>query len=936
MDDLVKEISAQTPDPQRSLKNLERLIRSTPQAFDRHKRQAESIARLFAYSQFLADYSINNPIILGEALKYINKPVTKEEVIAEARKGGFFAEGVRILPPSFKNDTVKFLRDVKKRYLLRITLRDITGATSLDECMAELSMLAEAIVEIALDAAYVLIKERFGELKDNPFTVIALGKLGAGELNYSSDIDIITVYGSEDGLSTGNEGSSGVTINRIGAHEYFVRLTELLANLLQQQNEDGFAYRVDLRLRPDGRRGELSLSLNSYIAYYEAWGKTWERMTLIRAKPVAGDKELGEEFLKAIEPFVWKRSTDYYDIEEIKELKRRIDTVFDANDIKRGYGGIREIEFFVQTFQLLYGGERENLRTPKLAEALARLLDDGFLSEEDIKTLLESYQFYRRLEHVLQMRDDIQTHALPTKAEELETLALKMRFADEKEFSSYLKLRRLKVRDMYWSLLGTGNSEQEVMVFLENELTDDEIKDFLTFKGFKDPNSAINNMKVLSEQMTLGKTIRERTLLRKMLPMFLEHIMKLGNKDRVLNTFVTFIQKVGNHESYLDLFSGRPDTVEIIIKAFSESTYITRSLLSLENIESIFEYPDMHMDYKSAKERLLSILELSRTPKNAVREFRIIEEMRSSLLFLEGIADVDKLTNTLSMLADIIIRAVLNRLDPGAELTIVSLGKLGSRELNIGSDLDLIFVSGKEKSVREKSVRLAEELIKFITKYTARGIVYEVDMRLRPDGSKGILVNDIDGYRNYYRKKAHPWEIQALLKARPITGNGNTLRAFSDMKRDIIAKRGKELTASNIRNMRKRIVAEVSRESSGYDIKLGPGGTEEIEFLVQYLQLKNAAEYPGLVTRKTATALRRLSRHGIIDISVEATLLSAYKFMRTVEALLRLNEERVLKPDSELAGTVAAFFEFSSTDGLVSEIKRTRKQVLDIVEKVYL
>ncbi len=936
MDESIKSISAQTPDPQRSSKNLERLLSGAPQTFDKHKGQMASVARLFAYSQFLADYSIKNPASLSRALSELQKPVNREEVIAEAQKQSFFARDSGGLPPSFKNSILKLLRDIKKRYLLRITLRDITGVASLYECMAELSVLAGAIVEIALGAAYALVKERFGEIKGNPFTVIALGKLGAGELNYSSDIDVITVYGSEEGLSTGSEGSSGVAINRIGAHEYFVRLTELLANLLQQQTEDGFAYRVDLRLRPDGRRGELSLSLNSYIAYYEAWGKTWERMALIRARPVAGDKRLGEDFLKAIEPFVWKRSTDYYDIEEIKGLKRQIDTVFDANDIKRGYGGIREIEFFVQTFQLLYGGERAHLRLPGLIETLGKLLNDGFLSEDDVKTLSESYGFYRRLEHILQMRDDIQTHTLPAKPEELQALALKMRFAGEKEFLSELKLRRLKIRDMYRSLLGTADSEQEVMVFLEDDLTDAEIKDFLSFKGFKDPSSALKNMKVLSEQMTLGKTIRERMLLRKVTPMFLERIMKLNNKDRALNIFVTFIQKVGNHESYLDLFSRRPDTVEVIVKAFSESTYITRALLSLENLESLFEYPDMRMDYKSVKDRLLRILELSRTPKNAVREFKIVEEMRSSLLFLEGISDIDKLTDALSMLADIIIRATLNYLDPDAELAVISLGKLGSRELNIGSDLDLVFISGKEKSVRKRSVRLAEELIKFITKYTARGIAYEVDMRLRPDGSQGILVNDIGGYRNYYRKNARPWEIQALLKARPIAGNGGTLRAFFDMKRDIIASRGKELIAPDIKEMRRRIVAEVSRESSGYDIKLGPGGIEEIEFFVQYLQLQNAAKHPDLVTRKTTVALKRLAGYGIIDVYVEAALSSTYRFMRTVETLLRLNEEKVLKPDTELARITASFFGFSSADDLIGEVERTRRQVLDIVEDVYL
>ncbi|MBE0448327.1 MAG: bifunctional [glutamate--ammonia ligase]-adenylyl-L-tyrosine phosphorylase/[glutamate--ammonia-ligase] adenylyltransferase [Actinobacteria bacterium] len=910
----IRELSAQTPDLERSFKNLERLLQSAPETFKEHAHRINSIAMLFAYSQFLADYCVKNPGELDWALKNIHTPVTKQGIISASPRMGMVD----------KNMAMKTLRGIKKRYILQITLRDITGITNLDECMVELSILAEAIIELALDASYVLMQERFGDIGDNPFSIIALGKLGAGELNYSSDVDIISVYGSREGLSSGVLAPSGVSINKIEPHEYFCRLTELLASLLQTQTEDGIAYRVDLRLRPDGRKGEISHSLDAYMSYYEAWGKTWERMALIRARPVAGDRLLGKTLIDAVEPFIWKRSTDYYDIEEIKELKRKIDTIFDANDIKRGYGGIREIEFFTQTFQLLYGGEKENLRAGKLVKVLQELLKEGFLSEDDVKVLEESNTFLRRLEHILQMKDDIQTHSLPSQPDELEVLSKKMGFCNEREFISELKLKRLMVRDMYNSLLGEDDIQPEVTVLLEDELTDNEIRDYLSFKGFKDPNLALKNIKALNDQISLGKTIRQRTILRNIIPMFLEQVVKLENRDGVLSTFTTFIEKVGGHESYIDLLSRRPDTMKLIVGTLSKSSYLTRSLLSHENLESLFEYPDIRMDYGSIRERLLGVLQIDLDPMSTVREFRIIEEMRAGMLFLEGILDVEGLSNKLSTLADTIVRTTLRYLGAVEDFAIVALGRSGAGELSIGSDLDLIFISD-----REKSNRLAEELIKFLSEYTAKGIVYKVDMRLRPDGSKGILVNSIEGYRNYYLKSAHPWEIQALLRARTIAGDRDSLRAFNNLKRQVIIQRGSEVTGPYIEDMRSRIVSKLSKESNGYDIKLGPGGIEEIQFLIQYLQLEHAAKHPDLITHKTVNAVKRLIRHSILDSDTAELLLHAYGFMRTVETLLRFNEEHTLKPNSNLVTIIAEFLDLKSGDELVRQIEETRNKVLE-------
>ncbi len=937
IDTFIREASSETPDPERALKNLNGLLRSAPWLIEEHEQQIEKIAQLFSYSQFLADYSIKDPSRLSCALKNLHRPLKKGDIISEARN--LYRITVENSSNLLRQGSMKILRKLRKDYLLRITLKDITGITGIDESAAELSILSEAIIHVALDISYILMTRKFGHMKDNSFAVIGLGKLGAGELNYSSDIDIITVYLHERSLSYGILNPYGIRMNKISAHEYYCRLTEILTNLLQSPEEDGIAYRVDLRLRPNGQKGELSLPLDSYASYYESWGRTWERVALIRARPVGGDKLLGEKFMQIIEPFVWKKSTDYNDIEEIKGLKRKIDSIADMNDIKRGYGGIREIEFFVHAFQLLYGGEKIELRKGTLTVILRSLVHKGFLPDEDSKILSESYSFLRKLEHILQMKDDLQTYSLPSSPDDFYILAKKMQFLDEKEFSSELRLRRLKVRDMYSSLLGGPETQYEVMAFLEGELPDRATIDYLSFKGFGNPDLALKNIKALYEHMSLGKTLRERTLLRKAIPLFFEEILKSANKDRALNMIVTFFEKVGIHESYIELLLQRKDTREILVTTFSTSTYFARVLLGLENLEGIFEYPDIRMDFTSLRERLLDTLTYTEKPLEAIRNFKCVEELKFGFLVMKGIIDVYKFSQLLSMLADTIIRVILKHLHIEKGFAVIGLGGLGAKELNIGSDLDLTFVSAQgtyiSPGISIGEERLAEELIRFLSEYTARGIAYKVDMRLRPDGSRGILVNDIEGYRNYYMKSAHIWEVQSLLRARIIAGDKNLLRSFQHLTKHIISEKGKKISGSDIKDMRERIVREISKESSGYDLKRGPGGIKEIEFLVQYLQLKHCWKIPELITQNTVSAIKGLTTYGIFDKGTGERMLHAHRFLRTVDTLLRLNEEDVLKIDSEVVDIIIRFLDIKSKDIFIMQIQDMRQKILAITTRFY-
>lgn len=473
-------------------------------------------------------------------------------------------------------------------------------------------------------------------------------------------------------------------------------------------------------------------------------------------------------------------------------------------------------------------------------------------------------------------------------------------------------------------------------LFFEEDLPDNAIKDYLNFKGFKDHDASLKNIKILNELMSLGKTLRERHLLRKVVKSFLEQVIKSENKDRALSALTAFMEKIGGSESYADLMSKRSDTREILIDTFVQSTYLTRSLMSIENLEGIFEYPDVRMDYKSIRERLANTVNISPDPMNAIREFRTIEEFKTGLLFIKGIFDVNRLQSTLSMIADSVIRAVLNYLNADRNFGVIALGRYGSGELNIGSDLDLIFIGRQgDAEIREKSVQVAEEFIRFLTGYTSKGIAYRIDMRLRPDGTKGILTNDIDGYRRYYLQHARLWEIQALLRARPTAGGSDLLRDFYRLKKEIIMPRGAEARPSGIMEMRRRIADELSKEDAGYNIKLGRGGIGEIEFLVEYLQLKYAREYPDLIIHKIPVAIKRLVSRNILNRGIGDFLLSSYNSMRTIETLLRLNEEDVLKTDSEIMDIVVKFLKYESEEVLIDRLVNMRHKVFDIAGKIY-
>ena len=938
----IKEASQNTADPKRAETNLLRLLEAAPEK-ELFLPHLTDIAQLFSVSQFLANHCFSYPDELFSALRQIREPVTKKFLFEQGRENLSFPE------ESAYQETIKKIRLFKKQHLLRITLRDITGVTDILASMDEITSLAEVIIHFALHAALQMNRQKFGDLSsDEGLSLIALGKLGGEELNYSSDIDLMAVYENEEGQTSGIMSPSGVTMNRISSSEFYFKVIELFNRMLSTNTEDGIAYRVDLRLRPQGEKGEIALPLKAYSAYYETWGRTWERMALIRARYVAGSPDTGRAFMEVIAPFVWKQAIDFTEIEEIKSLKKKIDSAFSKNDIKRGYGGIREAEFFIQTFQLIYGHKHEGLRTHRLLNAIQSLRWLGLVPDEDLVMLWDNYLHLRRIEHLLQMKDDLQTHSLPSSADDLISLAKKKGFISPDEFLSDLRLRRMEIRNMYNSLLGTEEDvHAEALSLLEGDLSDDELAGYLSFRGLKTPSGGLKNLRGIREQFEHFKTQRERTVMRKAVPMLIENALNAESPDRALSGLERFFTAAGIRETYLTGLIERKELRDGIIKIFSMSTYLSRIFLSTPKyLDLLIEGNVIQKTSQQTMEELERIIAHEHF-ETGIAVYKNAEEIRLGSFFLMRVITVNNLVRYLSHLADAVIRIIAeNSQQPSITLnsplsrgdsrgvfrgfSVLGLGKLGGREITFGSDLDIIFLSETPEALKT-----AEKILKSLTSYTDKGILYNADMRLRPDGSKGVLLKDLTGYRNYYLKNAHPWEIQALLKARPIAGDMNYAKAFMETAKEAVLKRGREIKTEDMKAMRERIVKELSYESKGLDIKLGPGGIEEIEFFIQRLQLQNAWSAPEILLQNTPLAIKRLMKKNLLGVQNGKTLLSAYEYLRTLETFMRLNEEHVIIENSEFTELAALFMGHKSKDEFLEYVRGLRGRVLESTGGAY-
>ncbi len=825
------------------------------------------------------------------------------------------------------SDFDRALRLYKEAEYLRIGCRDLTERADVREVMAELSDLAAACIQAAVDFHLRRLSVRYGAPPDTGdqggFAVIGMGKLSGRELNFSSDVDLLFLREPEEGRTTGPE---SVSIAR-----FYEVLATSVTKSLSDLTEDGFVFRVDLRLRPEGERGELVPSLNNALEYYLGWGRTWERAALMKAVSLAGDRLLGESFIEELEPFIYRKHLDYSTLEEMRVMKQRIETQLKRKpgvNIKLGQGGIREIEFFVQALQLINAGKIRRVRTPSTLQALTLLNDTGLLDADTGKSLEEAYRFFRKTEHRIQINHQLQTHELPRTAEDQEELARRMGYREDplKTFLADLDGRRRTVEELFAGLFyhaGDDNHQKvspEARRIVESVHDEQATLSLLAEHGFEDPAASYHVLKSLVIPADKGPVAdKSRQLLERLAPLFVEELLKVPEPGNALISLAGFIESLQPGQAYFSTFLENPATIGFLIKILGESRFFTDLLTRHpQSIDSLIakssvgapkerEALEAELEERSANcESFEDELDVLRRFKNEeileIGVHHLMEEIGSTA----ARRLVTELAETCLNRAVVMAGREMNRKFGGwstseeLPFVVLALGKLGGMEMTYLSDLDVIFIYDRSAetmgrfSTHEWFTRLGSRIISILTVPTSEGAVFAIDTRLRPSGNKGPLVSSLSSFRDYHRTTSKLWEKQALIKARPATGPSNLRDDVTEIVRECIT--GTDLTPDDVAEMarlRGRMQNELALEDDLHvDLKTGHGGLVDVEFFVQGNILRYAKDYPEIISTNTLEAIAALYRSGLLKEESFQTLDSGYRFLSNLEDRLRIMEHR--------------------------------------------
>ena len=763
----------------------------------------------------------------------------------------------QMIEENIAGNTFRALRHWKNHEMTRIALRELADVAELEETTAELSQIAE----ICIREVFAHWNSKLPESLGSPaaeFAVLALGKLGGRELNHSSDVDLIFLYSEEGEVSP-----------RLSNHQWFNRLAEKVLETFSTPDAEGGLFRVDLRLRPEGSTGPLARSLESMENYYAGFGETWERMALIKARGIAGSRELAYEFLRQHQPFIYPRSPTPDFLDEIAGIKRRIehDVAEDLDrDVKLGRGGIREIEFVVQTLQFIHGGRHAFLQETNTLNALQALARLELIPRGEVLDLDRAYRFLRRVEHRLQIEAEQQTHTVPHDPSAVERLARSLGFGSSGEFSAHLQNTMDRVRSIFDRVVTSGPTEiAQPQPDLQN---------------FKDEKATARSLADLLKPTSASHVaLRTKQVFGKLRPTLLAQIAKTADPDATLNQFVRFVEAYGLRGLLFELLATNPTLLELVIKTFDRSRFATDLLIRrpqlLEEItrDKSFNQPRSVADHHAR----LGSFGATVTNLDPIRAYRQRQTLRIAMRDVLDVAQPSVIFAELSDLAEGCL-TFTNNLLGGDNLTIVALGKFGGHESNYGADLDVIFIG--------EDTRTAQSLITGATQPTAEGTIASLDARLRPDGEKGALVAPLEAYASYYRDRAQLWEVQALTRARPICGPSQN--DYNEIAQSIWRKAGQQPDLfSKIDNMLDRIHRERTSGSELRDFKTGAGGMIEAEFLVQALQMRAALWEPNW-----ECALKRLPEAGMIAKGDADRLAKSYGFLRHIETALRRFENK--------------------------------------------
>jgi [glutamine synthetase] adenylyltransferase / [glutamine synthetase]-adenylyl-L-tyrosine phosphorylase len=814
------------------------------------------------------------------------------------------------------------LRIAKRRVALLAAVAELTGVWSLEQQTGALSRFAEAVLGAAL--RHLLREAARKELialsapndpeRDSGLIVLGMGKLGAHELNYSSDIDLIVLY---------DPAVARVTA-RSGIQSFFVRLTRDLVRILEEHTADGYLFRTDLRLRPDPASTPLAVSVVAALTYYESVGQNWERAALIKARPVAGDRAAGERFVHELRPFLWRKNLDFAAIQDIHSIKRQINAhrggariAVEGHDIKTGRGGIREIEFFAQTQQLIWGGRLPELRVAATCEALRRLAAAGRIDPETAAQLIGDYRFLRRLEHRLQMVDDAQMHTLPRDRAGIRHIALFLGYAAPDAFIADLCTHLGSVERHYAELFeqaptlaGPGNL---VFTGADNDL---ETLNTLSQLGFAEPAAVSELIRSWHHgRLRATRSQRVREILTELVPELLRIFGATPHPDAALRRFDQFLSRLPAGVQLFSLFHANPGLIELVAEIMAGAPRLAEylahrpALLDAVLTEGFFSSPPDRFGLAADLAQVTAGARDFEDILDVLRRWAGERRFQVGVQLLRGALDSAAAGMVLADIAETALASLLPSVEaefarrhgrvPGGAFAVVGMGRLGSREMTLASDLDLILIydapPGSEGSngthplpVATYYARLSQRLIGAITAPTSEGGLYAVDMRLRPSGASGPIATHLVGFARYQRESAWTWEHMALTRGRPVAGDATLCRRISETLTAVLClPRDRRKLLIDVADMRRR-VAEENPRPSRWDLRNRRGGLTDLEFIVQYLMLRHAASAPQILRRGVAEALQALGEAGILPPQAQRELGEAATLFRNVQAVLTL------------------------------------------------
>ena len=838
------------------------------------------------------------------------------EIFTRARGGTVESIRASRVPVTIEAETrhaaAAELARIKRRRFLDLAIADLLRRITVSDTALLMSEMADDCIGMAFAAAVRLIGPRAaGACR---FCVVALGKLGAGELNLSSDIDL--VYLSDPPGDVPGAQAATLAAARMGE-----TITEILA---------GGSFRVDLRLRPGGRNSSLVVPVEAALGFYQSLGQTWERAALLRARTVAGDTQIGARLIAELQDFIYRRYLDFDTLGQLRSMKHQIEAELRSaamveRNVKLGRGGIRELEFVVQSLTLIYGGRDPRIRTARTTTALTRLAEFGYLPAERARKLADAYLFLRDVEHKLQIVAGQQTHTLPSESSALRALAARLGFgkaaADAEKFMRRLARCRDLVAAQFRDTLAGGEDAAPHTVSAAAEaawaaaLDPARSATYLEALGYGEPEQSARHLELLARGPGhLSITPRRRELIESIGPTLLDEMSKLADPGLAIMNLADFIAAVGARTSFLALLGQHPATRRMLLQLFASSRYLSTVFIRHPDMLDTLVRSDLarpRRAFADLRREVSGIVAASadfESKLDALRAFRHQEFLRVAIADLAGDLEVEEVETELTNLAEAVVEAALEiaraevaarqQIPPAMRLVVLAMGRLGAGEMTYNSDLDLIFVyddaADEAAGGRIAASRIAQKLIATLESRTREGYAYKLDLRLRPSGNQGPLVTSLKGFRDYHRQSSAAWERQALVRGRVVAGDAGLAGEVEAERREFVFSRPINHTeVAEIAAMRARMEHEIGAEDkSRLNLKHGRGGLVDVEFLAQMMALRHGAAHPALQARSTRALITAAADAGLMTPAAAAHLTEGYGFLVRLENRLRIESDQ--------------------------------------------